>query len=128
GTLPGSINSTVDWKDTSKPLELRARSYIDANCAHCHQDGGQCAYVPMRFGFSTTDPYLIGICMEPLSQISDTYTHIISKGNFNRSDIGYRMSATSGPEVMPQIGRTLKHDEGVALIQQWINSMDGSCD
>lgn len=126
-SLPGSINTTVDWTDTSKSLDLRARSYIDANCAHCHQTGGQCSYTPMRFAFSTTDPYLVGICMEPLMPISDTYTHIIAKGKFNRSDIGFRMNATSGSEMMPLVGRTLVHEEGVNLIKDWINAMPPDC-
>jgi len=33
------------------------------------------------------------------------------------------------PDVrMPEIGRTLIHSEGVALINEWINSMSGGCE
>jgi len=28
---------------------------------------------------------------------------------------------------MPELGRTMVHQEGVALIRQWIASMHGSC-
>jgi len=28
---------------------------------------------------------------------------------------------------MPEIGRSIVHDEGVALVQEWINSMSGGC-
>jgi uncharacterized repeat protein (TIGR03806 family) len=127
-SVPDNIVSTVDWTDTGQPLDLRARSYIDANCAHCHRTGAACDYTQMRFNFSNTDPYLRGICMEPQAPISNAYTHIIAKGNWNRSDIGYRMSATSGGEMMPLIGRTLVHEEGVALIQEWILAMPGPCE
>jgi uncharacterized repeat protein (TIGR03806 family) len=127
-SVPGNIVSTIDWTDATQPLELRARSYIDANCAHCHRTGAQCDYTPMRFNFSNTDPYLLGICMEPQAPISSTYTHIIAKGNWNRSDIGYRMNATSGGEMMPLIGRTLVHEEAVAMMQQWVMSMDSPCE
>jgi hypothetical protein len=29
---------------------------------------------------------------------------------------------------MPEIGRTLIHDESVDLINEWINSLSGGCD
>ena len=109
-------------------VELRARSYVDANCAHCHRTGAQCDYTPLRFNFSNTDLNLLGVCMEPQAPISSTYTHIIAKGNWNRSDIGYRMTATSGGEMMPLIGRTLVHEEAVSMMQQWVLSMDGPCE
>ncbi|MFA7446339.1 MAG: hypothetical protein WCY89_10365, partial [Flavobacteriaceae bacterium] len=32
-SLPENIQTVVDWKDTSQPLELRVRSYVDINCA-----------------------------------------------------------------------------------------------
>jgi uncharacterized repeat protein (TIGR03806 family) len=127
-SVPGSIVSTVDYNDATQPLELRARSYLDANCAHCHRQGAYCDYTNVRFNFSNTDPYLRGICMEAGAPVGGAYTHIIAKGNWSRSDIGYRISQTSGGEMMPQIGRTLVHEEGVALIQQWIMSMDGQCE
>ena len=127
-SVPGSIVSTVDYTDASQPLELRARSYLDANCAHCHKTGGACSYVPLRFAYSTTDPYLVGVCMEAQAPIGGPYTHIVAKGNFARSDIGYRMTTNNGGEMMPLIGRTMTHTEGVALIQEWITSMPGPCE
>lgn len=127
-SVPGSIVSTVDYNDVAQPLELRARSYLDANCAHCHRAGAQCAYTAMRFQFSTTDPYLLGVCMEPQAPIGPPYTHVIAKGNWGRSDLSYRLNQTSGGEMMPLIGRTLVHEEGVALLQQWVMSMDGACE
>ena len=34
--LPSAQNTVVDYHDTSLPIDLRARSYVDINCAHCH--------------------------------------------------------------------------------------------
>ncbi|RZJ30811.1 MAG: hypothetical protein EOO48_03940 [Flavobacterium sp.] len=126
-TIPESVNSTVDWKDTSKPLALRARSYIDINCAHCHRDGGHCDYVAMRFNFSNPDDASFGICMTPLFNVGPEYDYVIHAGQFENSELGFRISSTEPAEMMPIIGRTIVHEEGVQLIRDWINSMQNTC-
>ena len=35
-----TLNRLVNPYDSELPLEPRARSYLDANCSHCHRDGG----------------------------------------------------------------------------------------
>ncbi len=127
-TVPANINSTVDWTDTSKPLLLRARSYIDANCAHCHREGGHCDYVAMRFNFSNPDLNTFGVCMTPLFNVGDAYPYVISAGNFDHSELGYRINSTEASEMMPFIGRTLVHQEGVQVIKDWINSIENPCE
>ncbi|MBC7607522.1 MAG: hypothetical protein H7199_11290 [Burkholderiales bacterium] len=121
-----SIYSTVDWKDTNKSLALRARSYIDINCAHCHRDGGHCDYVAQRFNFSNTDMNLFGVCLVPLFTIEDN-PYIINAGNSEHSELIYRLNSTEGAVMMPIIGRTLIHEEGVQLIRDWINSLPNPC-
>ncbi len=126
-SVPANINSTVDWKDTSKPLALRARSYIDMNCAHCHRDGAHCDYAPMRFNFSNNDMYLFGVCMEPTQSIPDK-PYVIRAGDPDRSEMIHRMSSTDQSVMMPIIGRTIVHEEGVALMSQYISSLTTPCD
>jgi len=29
--------------------------------------------------------------------------------------------------MMPELGRSLVHEEGIALISNWISEMDGNC-
>ncbi|MBL0014074.1 MAG: hypothetical protein IPP30_10265 [Flavobacterium sp.] len=127
-TLPNlnDIYSTVDWRDTSKPLDLRAKSYIDMNCAHCHRDGGHCDYVPQRFNFSNTDPYTFGICLPPLFNIPDN-PYVITSGDADHSELMYRINTNEGSEMMPIIGRTIIHEEGVQLIREYINSLPNHC-
>lgn len=128
-TLPAlaSIKSTVDWKDTSKSLEDRARSYVDINCAHCHRDGGHCDYVAQRFDYSNNNLNLFGVCLPPLFQIPDN-PYIINSGDADHSEIIYRMNTNEGSEMMPIIGRSVVHEEGVQLMRDWINSMQTPCE
>lgn len=121
-----TIKSTVDWRDTSKSLELRARSYIDINCAHCHRDGGHCDYTPQRFNFSNTNINSFGVCLTPLFNVPDN-PFVIKAGDANHSELIYRISSTQASEMMPIIGRSLVHQEGVQLMKDWINSLPPSC-
>jgi uncharacterized repeat protein (TIGR03806 family) len=121
------INTTVDWTDTSQPLEVRVRSYLDVNCAHCHRPENW-AHPGLNFQFSETiDPMNLGVCVEPLDFVSGEQTHIVNKGNVELSLMPYRMSTNVQSEMMPVLGRTVAHEEGVALIEEWINSLEGEC-
>jgi uncharacterized repeat protein (TIGR03806 family) len=125
--LPANIVSTVDYKDPTQPLELRAKSYLDMNCAHCHRVGGHCDYVEAKFNFSNSDLYQMGVCMPPLFSVDDG-PYIINRGKSNKSELVVRMSSVNQAVMMPIIGRTVVHDEGVALIKQWIDALPGSCE
>ena len=125
--LPNDIYSTVDWKDTTQPLELRARSYLDMNCAHCHRVGGHCDYVEPKFNFSNTDITQLGLCMEPLFQIDDA-PYIINAGDSDHSELIVRIASTDQSIMMPIIGRTTVHEEGVAMLREWIDTMSEHCE
>ncbi|MXN92441.1 hypothetical protein GR160_14525 [Flavobacterium sp. Sd200] len=127
-SAPQNITSVIDWTDTSKPLELRVRSYLDINCAHCHSEGAHCSYRSMRFAFSeTTTPQNLGICMRTEENINPSLIYIVTKGVPMRSALYYRMNSVLESERMPLMGRTIVHTEAVAMINEWITNMDGPC-
>lgn len=128
-TLPNENNTTVDYNDTSKSLEKRARSYVDINCAHCHQNGKHCDYRPMRFAFNETGNANgltnMGVCVdtEDMQNFAPALGKIVTPGNINRSMMYYRLNTTNETYRMPLHGRTIIHEEGLNLIGQWINSL-----
>lgn len=130
-SLPSQENSVVNYNDTSKSIELRTRSYVDANCSHCHENNRHCDYRPMRFSFANTGlpdglgQTNMGVCVdtEDLQDLPPALSKIVTPGNVNRSMLFYRVNTTNETYRMPLHGRTIIHDEGVALIQQWINSL-----
>lgn len=123
-SIPGTINSTVDYSDESQDLELRLRSYLDINCAHCHGEEKHCSYRPMRLAFSeTTDRENIGLCVAPDEFINETLTDIVSPSNISRSMMHFRLSSTDVATRMPLLGRSIVHEEGVQLLADWINSI-----
>lgn len=127
--VPSNINTVVNWEDASAPLELRARSYLDINCAHCHSDEAHCAYRPIRLSFSDTEtPVNAGVCVTPEENFDNSLAHIVSPGRSDRSMLWFRLNTTEVSARMPLLSRSVKHDEGVALIEAWINSLESNCE
>ncbi len=125
---PADITSTVDWTNENIDIELRVRSYLDINCAHCHFENGHCSYRDLKFAFhETINPYNMGICTPQGEVISDAYTYIINPGNSNRSSLAARLNSVVPNEMMPMIGRTIVHREAVTLIENYINSLQTIC-
>jgi uncharacterized repeat protein (TIGR03806 family) len=126
-TMPSLGSSTIDYTDTSKSLDLRIRSYFDINCAHCHQDGRHCDYRPMRFAFHQTENNRtnMGVCVstEDMQDFDPALSKIVTPGNINRSMMYFRLNTTDETYRMPLHGRTVIHEEGIQLIEQWINSL-----
>ena len=133
--LPSNITTVVDWEDASNSLEQRAKSYLDINCGNCHIDGGQGDYRAIRLGYTDTlnNDENAGVCVEgdtPIPVGGGTFiTKLIAPEDSENSIIYYRMSVT-GDEAykMPQFGQSLVHTEALALMEDWINSINQSCD
>jgi uncharacterized repeat protein (TIGR03806 family) len=129
--LPTAENSTINYTDTSKPLELRVRSYLDINCAHCHGADRHCDYRPMRFAFKESGMpngqglTNMGVCVDTqdMQDFPAALSKIVKPGNVNRSMLYYRVNTDNEAYRMPLHGRTIIHEEGVQLIADWINSL-----
>lgn len=117
--------------DTTAPLAHRARSYLDANCAHCHSPAGDTASKGLYLDFQSTDPAANpatqwGVCKLPTSAGGSTcgHTYDVVPGSPETSVMICRMASTEGKDQMPPVGRSIAHDEGLALISEWIDAME----
>jgi len=126
-TLPTAIESVINWEDISQPIDLRMRSYVDINCAHCHSDERYCNYRPVRFAFNeTSDQENLGVCVDPDTPIAP-YSEIIVPSNVERSLLYFRLNTTAQEFRMPLLGRALIHDEALTLVEEWINTLTTEC-
>ncbi|MGB0789232.1 MAG: Ig-like domain-containing protein [Marinirhabdus sp.] len=126
--LPDTINTVAHWLDAEVPLRDRVRGYLDINCAHCHADMGHCNYRPIRFSYFESDNDInLGICESAQTPIPG-YQKLIVPGDKENSIMYYRMNTVEEQYRMPLLGRRLQHDEGIELVGQWIDSLDGTCD
>lgn len=125
---PTSIETVARWDDPDETLEHRVRAYLDMNCAHCHSDGGFCSYRPMRFAWhESEDPTNLGVCVPPEDQFDPTLTYIVTAGSAERSMLYRRISSTDENVRMPLLGRTVRHEQAIQLVEDWIDSMPTPC-
>ena len=129
GAPVSDLPRAANWRDESATLVARARAYLDVNCAHCHNPTG-----PANTTALTLNPFVpgdrsVGVCKPPVAAGKGTGDRLfdIVPGQADASIMIYRMASTEGGVMMPELGRTSVHAEGVALLRQWINAMPGEC-
>lgn len=116
--------------DETEDLDARARAYLDANCAHCHRDGGAADQSGLWLGARLTDDTALGLCKIPAAAGFGTGGRPVAiwPGDPERSIMTFRMASTTPGEKMPELPTVLSHTEGVALIEEWIDAMpDRDC-
>ena len=108
--------------DTTRSLEDRARSYLDANCAQCHRPGGTVANFDARYDTPLEKQALIdGPVL--IDQGIDR-PRVISPHDIWRS-IAYMRVDTVGDIRMPPLARETIDQKGVQLLAEWIDSLPG---
>jgi mono/diheme cytochrome c family protein len=84
------------WQDSSYTLRQRVGAYLEVNCAHCHNPDGFCARsgLDLRWGAALTDQRALRKMVK-----------FMRKGR------------------MPLIGTTIVHEEGVALLEEYLKNL-----
>jgi uncharacterized repeat protein (TIGR03806 family) len=118
----GNILTLASGDDTTRSLQERARSYLDANCAQCHRPGGTVAYFDARFDTPLEKQQLIdGPVL--INQGIDR-PRVISPHDIWRS-IAFMRVNTVDDIKMPPVARETIDRKGVTLLQDWITSLPG---
>lgn len=107
-------------------LDRAARSYLDINCAHCHNPKGvQGATSQLFLNHDNTDEFRLGKCKKPGSAGSGNggFVYDIVPGDPEHSILYFRAHTTLVGAMMPLLGRSLVHARGTALLHQWIAAM-----
>ncbi len=113
---------------SGEDIEARVRSYLEINCAHCHNSRG----LAQNTGFymdvfrPVNDTY--GICKGPTASGSEGRggrEFDIVPQSADDSILPYRLGpeATSLAAKMPPLARSVVHTEGWELIRKWIDTV-----
>lgn len=117
------------WNNpTDGTTDQRARAWLDINCAHCHNPHGPASTSGFFLDIHQTDPAVYGVFKTPVAagRGSGDFEYDIHPGKADHSILSYRIGSTDPGIMMPEVGRKLVHEEGLALIKQWINEMDSN--
>jgi uncharacterized repeat protein (TIGR03806 family) len=101
-------------------IEHRVRSYLDANCAHCHRPLGARANFDARFDTPLVDQNIVSGPVNDSLGISDARE--IAPGSLEKSIMHLRLS-TNGPVKMPPLARNLIDSNAVPILAEWIHSL-----
>ena len=109
--------------NTSLDLTDRARSYLDANCSHCHRPGGTVGNFDARYETPLARQNLIdGPVL--IDQGVDRARVVVPRDIW-RSILYVRASTLEGMK-MPPIAHERLDGAGLGLLRDWINSLPGT--
>ena len=121
-----TIPATAEWGSEHYSLNDRARAYLDVNCAHCHNSKGPANTSGLFLEYNEKDLKKLGVFKPPIAagRGSGSLDFNIVPGKPDKSIFIFRMESTDPGILMPESGRKMVHKEGVALIRDWILSLE----
>ncbi len=119
---PEALSRLVDYRAEGEDLSRRARSYLHANCSHCHRKwGGGNAEFQLLATLDVSEMGTVGV-RPGQGSFKIPHARIFAPGDPYRSVLFYRM-AQVGPGRMPRIGSTVIDERGMRLIHDWIGQL-----
>jgi uncharacterized repeat protein (TIGR03806 family) len=126
--LPAAVPRLARWDDAAQPVAARARAYMEVNCGHCHSRAGFASNSGLYLQADETVPAHQGINKRPVAagRGSGGRSFSIAPGEPDASILVHRMESNEPGVMMPQFGRTVAHDEGVALVRAYVAGLSAS--
>jgi hypothetical protein len=109
----------------SADLDARARSYLDANCSHCHAKVGEAASTGVFFDYEHTDAAHLPLCKHT-STVSGN-DQVIVPGHPERSALISRMFSDDAFLRMPRGPTRIPDPDGTRVLAAWIEQMPAGC-
>jgi uncharacterized repeat protein (TIGR03806 family) len=116
----------ADYNDPATgSIDERARAWLEINCAHCHSKGAPSWNMGLDLMASQADSSLIGVFKSPTAAGRGTGGHRydVVPGKPEASILIYRIASMEPDVAMPELGRSMIHQEGVELVWKWIEGM-----
>ncbi|MEX0677381.1 MAG: PQQ-dependent sugar dehydrogenase [Pirellulales bacterium] len=119
---PEELSRLVDYRAQREDLARRARSYLHANCSHCHRKwGGGNADFQLLATLDVSEMGTVGV-RPGQGTFNIPHARNLAPGDPYRSVLFYRM-AQVGTGRMPRIGSTVIDERGLRLVHDWIQQL-----
>ncbi len=119
-----ALPKLVRVTDSAAPLELRVRSYMDANCSNCHRPGGAPAVFDARFDTPLFNQNIVNGTVNKDLGIAGAKT--VVPRDPAHSVMELRMKSTDVLVRMPALARNLVDTDAVEALEQWIKTLPDS--
>jgi putative heme-binding domain-containing protein len=120
--LEQSTARTVPVSDSSQSVEARARSWLHANCAHCHRQHGGGSVALLLNAELTLDATKMISAVPQRGTFGVEKAALVAPGSPGHSILLHRL-AVSGAGHMPILGARDPDPQGLSLLSEWIKSM-----
>ncbi len=120
-TNADNFNRAFAIDDENADLELRIRSYMDSNCAPCHQLGGV-ADVNMDLRYEIPLQFQNTLNFDTQSSASNPNHQLIKPGDHQASEIWVR-DASLEENRMPPLARNLNDKQYLKYLAEWIDGL-----
>jgi uncharacterized repeat protein (TIGR03806 family) len=111
------------YDDESVPVVERVRSYLDANCSHCHRPGAM-AFTSYDARFETPLERQNLLYVRPVNDYGIDRARYVKPNDPFRSMLLVRLEKNDSMK-MPPLGRNVVDQRAIDLLRRWIASMDG---
>ncbi len=107
--------------DTTQTAEARVRSYLDVNCAYCHQPGGTAnpSAWDGRAGITLDQTGIVN--GDAVNNGGDSTNKLVVPGDPMHSVVYNRVALANGFTRMPPLGSNELDRKNIALLLEWIN-------
>jgi len=119
-----SVPKTALFDDIDASLEAKARTYLDINCAHCHNAGGPANNTSLFLNYEEISDWNLGKCKPPIAAGggSGGLKYAVVPGSSEESIMIYRLNSLELDVSMPELGRSVIHEEGLQLLTDWVEN------
>lgn len=111
------------YDDKTVPVVERVRSYLDANCSHCHRPGAM-GFTSYDARFETPLERQNLLYVRPVNDYGIDRARYVKPNDPWRSMLLVRLEKNDTMK-MPPLGRNVVDHRAIALLREWIASMDG---
>ncbi|HEX3133381.1 MAG TPA: Ig-like domain-containing protein, partial [Planctomycetota bacterium] len=116
-----TLTKLVSVSDSTATLETRVRSWLDANCSHCHRPGGVHANFDGRFDTPLTSQGIVDGAVN--SDLGIANARVIAPGSLLRSLMHTRDNSLDPAIKMPPLAKNLVDTQAIAAMESWIASL-----